>query len=250
MTTLPDTKTISGPSVVIESSAWLGSDGISVKPIPSKEAEPWLLSKHYAKRMCPISYAYGAYRGQVLVGVVTYGTPVSSSLRVGICGAEWADKVLELNRLCCENTKNVASTLVGRSLRLLPKPCVVVSYADTAQGHVGYIYQATNFIYTGLSAKRTDWKIKGREHMHGATIADESRGQENRAEWMRAKYGDDFYLEDRPRKHRYVFPCGTKNQRQKINAALKYIPEPYPKGESRRYDASAKIETQDAFAFF
>lgn len=98
------------------------------------------------------------------------------------------------------------------------------------------IYQATNFIYTGLSAKRTDWKIKGREHLHGATVADESRGQENRAEWMRAKYGDDFYLEDRPRKHRYVYLCGNNKQRTAMRSALRYAVEPYPKGESRRYD--------------
>ena len=137
--------------------------------------------------------------------------------------------------------------LVGRSLRLLPKPSVVVSYADCAQGHVGYIYQATNFIYTGLSAKRTDWKIKGREHLHGATVADESRGQENRAEWMRAKYGDDFYLAERSRKHRYVYPVGSRAQKSKIIAALRYPVEPYPKGESRRYDCSVKIEKQDAF---
>lgn len=220
---------------------------LSVAPIPAKEAEPWLLARHYAKRLCPISYAFGAYRGTELVGVVTYGTPASAPLRSGVCGEEWADKVLELNRLCCENSKNTASTLVGRSLRMLPKPSVVVSYADTAQGHVGYIYQATNFIYTGLSAKRTDWKIKGREHLHGATVADESRGQANRAEWMRAKYGDDFYLADRPRKHRYVFPVGTAAQRAKIRAALRYAVEPYPKGESRRYDSHANIETQDAF---
>jgi hypothetical protein len=194
--------------------------------------------------MCPISYAFGAYRGSVLVGVVTYGTPVSSSLRKGVCGDEWSDKVLELNRLCCENSRNVASILVGRSLRLLPKPSVVVSYADTEQGHVGYIYQATNFIYTGLSAKRTDWKIKGREHLHGATIADESRGQKNRAQWMREKYGEDFYLGDRPRKHRYVYMCGNKRQREAMTLALKYSIHENPKGESKRYDVSASIETQ------
>lgn len=135
---------------------------ITVSSIDAKEAAPWILERHYSKRLCPISYAFGAWRDATLVGVVTYGTPVSATLRGGVCGYEWADKVLELNRLCCENSKNLASTLVGRSLRLLPKPSVVVSYADTAQGHVGYIYQATNFIYTGLSAKRTDWKIKGR----------------------------------------------------------------------------------------
>ncbi len=222
---------------------------ISVLPIPPQEANPWLLSRHYAKRTCPISYAFGAYRGAALIGVVTYGTPASSPLRVGVAGAEWASSVLELNRLCCDNSKNVASALVGRSLRLLPKPSIVVSYADTAQGHVGYIYQATNFIYTGLSAKRTDWKIKGKEHLHGATIADESRGQENRAEWMRQKYGDDFYLEDRPRKHRYVFFCGNKKQRKAMRSALNYPVEPYPKGESQRYEITTPINTQSVFLF-
>lgn len=47
---------------------------IVVNQIPAKEAEPWLLARHYAKRMCPISYAFGAWRGAILVGVVTYGT--------------------------------------------------------------------------------------------------------------------------------------------------------------------------------
>jgi hypothetical protein len=175
---------------------------------------------------------------------VTYGTPVSSSLRIGVCGEKWIDKVMELNRLCCESTKNVASTLVGRSLAMLPKPSVVVSYADTEQGHVGYIYQATNFLYTGLSAKRTDWKIKGMEHLHGATVADMSRGKENRADFMREKFGDDFYLKDRPRKHRYVFFVGSATERKAMRKALMYPIEPYPKGESRRYDASATVQTQ------
>lgn len=223
------------------------SDSILVRPIPAKEAEPWLLNRHYAKRLCPISYAFGAYLEGGLVGVVTYGTPASAPLRTGVCGEAWADKVLELNRLCCENDRNIASQLVGRSLRLLPKPSVVVSYADTAQGHVGYVYQATNFLYTGLSAKRTDWKVKGKEHLHGATIADESRGFENRAQWMREKYGDDFYLEARPRKHRYVYPCGSKAQRKQILGALRYKVESYPKGESKRYEISSAIETQTAF---
>ena len=222
---------------------------VSVDPIPPKEAEPWLLLRHYAKRICPITYAFGAYLGNEIVGVVTFGTPASSPLRQGVAGKDWAPHVLELNRLCCASKKNTASRLVGQSLRMLPKPTIVVSYADTAQGHVGYIYQATNFIYTGLSAKRTDWKIKGREHLHGATIADESRGQHKRAEWMRAKYGSDFYLEDRPRKHRYIYFCGTKRQRAEMRAALMYKEKDYPKGESRRYNTSEEIETQSAFIF-
>ena len=220
---------------------------VVVTQIPAKEAEPWLVLRHYAKRLCPISYAFGAFRDGELIGVVTYGTPASSPLRVGICGDNWADNVLELNRLCCENSPNTASMLVGRSLRLIPKPSVVVSYADTEQGHVGYVYQATNFHYTGLSAKRTDWKVKGKEHLHGATIADESRGQENRADWMRHKYGDDFYIEERPRKHRYIFPVGDKKQKAAILADLKYTIQKYPKGDSTRYDSGEPFETQTIF---
>jgi hypothetical protein len=217
---------------------------VTVAPITAEDAKPWLLEKHYAKRLCPISHAFGAFLANDLLGVVTYGCPSSSPLREGVCGKDWAGNVLELNRVCCQSIKNLASTLVGRSLALLPRPSVVVSYADTSQGHVGYIYQATNFIYTGLSAKRTDWKIKGMEHLHGQTIADMSKGAENRADFMREKFGDDFYLDERPRKHRYVFFVGDKRQVRAMRAALKYPVEPYPKGESKRYDASAQINNQ------
>jgi len=217
---------------------------MKVLPINFFEVEPWLLEKHYAKRMCPISYAFGLYKNSQLVGVVTYGIPSSSNLRAGICGAKYEQNVIELNRLCCNNEPNFASYLVGKSLQMLPKPLIVVSFADIKQGHVGYVYQATNFMYTGLSAKRTDWKIKGMEHLHGTTIADMSRGQPNRAEWMKKKFGDDFYLEDRSRKHRYIYFLGNKNQKKAMIDALKYKIEAYPKGESRRYDSGTIVKTQ------
>ena len=143
--------------------------------------------------------------------------------------------VYELNRLVVDKQpRNVLSWFVAQCLRRLP-PMIVVSFADTEQGHHGYIYQATNWIYTGLSAKRTDWKIKGKEHLHGVTVADEFRGQSNRGQLMREKYGDDFYLEDRPRKHRYVYFIGSKTQRKRWRKALKYDEEPYPKGQNTRY---------------
>jgi hypothetical protein len=217
---------------------------VEVKPIKPEETYAWLLEKHYARRLCPIQYAFGLYLDGCLSGVVTYGVPASSPLRAGICGAKYKDIVLELNRLCCDNTKNKASILVGRSLRMIPPTAIIVSYADTEQGHIGYVYQATNFIYTGLSAKRTDWKIKGMEHLHGATVADMSRGMENRAQYMRDKFGDDFYLEDRSRKHRYVYFVGNKKEKREMMGSLMYATEPYPKGESRRYDSGGKVATQ------
>lgn len=215
---------------------------MNVEQIRLSEARPWILKKHYAHRMPCVQYAFGLLCNGVLVGIVTYGTPSSSPLRTGVCGDGFC--VMELNRLCvdCKN-KNAASILVGRSLKMLPA-CVVVSYADISQGHVGYVYQATNWLYTGLSAKRTDWKIEGMEGLHGQTIADKTRGMKNRAKAIRAIYGDRFSLTDRPRKHRYVYFCGNKIEKREMRAALRYPVLPYPKGETRRYDASAKIEIQ------
>jgi hypothetical protein len=215
-----------------------------VLPIEPGMTHEWLLRVHYAKRIPTISYAFGLYEDDDLVGVVTYGTPSAAPLRNGLAGEDLAHLVLELNRLVFKRqVKNGASELVGKSLKLLPRPSIVVSYADTSQGHIGYVYQACNFLYTGLSAKRTDWKVKGMEHLHGQTIADMSKaaaGGERgaRANFMREKFGDDFYLEDRPRKHRYIFVCGSKGQRAWLETALRYKPEPYPKGETSRYEIS------------
>jgi hypothetical protein len=75
-----------------------------------------------------------------------------------------------------------------------------------------------------LSAKRTDWKVKGKEHLHGQTIADEFRGVKNRAQAMRDKYGDDFYLKPRPRKHRYIYIVGSKGFKKFVMSRLKYKP--------------------------
>lgn len=202
----------------------------SVREITRAETEPFVIGIHYAKRWPSISWSFGLFDDHKLVGVCTYGTPASAPLKRGICGEELKDSVIELNRLCLlDNKKNEASYLVSASLRLLPKGKVVVSFADTEQGHKGTVYQAANFIYCGLSAKRTDWKVKGLEHLHGQTIADEFMGVKNRSQAMRDKYGDDFYLKPRSRKHRYVYFVGSKLFKKKALSALKYKIENYPK---------------------
>ena len=129
-----------------------------VKLLENKKlAEPFILNIHYAKRKPSISYVYGLYDNDELIGICSFGSPASPSLCKGIAGEHNKSKVIELNRLVLKyNRKNEASYLVGQSLKLLPKPKIVVSYADTAQNHTGIVYQATNFLFTGTSKPRTD----------------------------------------------------------------------------------------------
>jgi len=203
-----------------------------IKLVARKDYLPFMLDIHYAKRIPSVSYSYGLFKNKKLEGVVSYGTPPSSTLRRGIAGDDYISDILELNRLVLRcNHKNDSSWLIANSLKALPRNKIIVSYADTSQDHVGYVYQATNFIYTGLSAKRTDWKVRGKEHLHSQSIIDEFRGQPNRSKLMREKYGDDFYSVDRPRKHRYIFIVGSKSYRKRALKNLKYPIVNYPKGD-------------------
>ena len=135
----------------------------TVKPIKRYETHDWFLNKHYAKRVPSITYCYGLYdANKVLQGVISFGSPASKPLVVGAFKGKYQEDFLELNRLCVNENleKNVLSFFVSQSIKLLEKPKVIVSYADTSQSHHGYIYQATNWIYTGLSDKRTEWRMK------------------------------------------------------------------------------------------
>lgn len=200
---------------------------MEVRSILSEETYPWLLHKHYARRIPSISHAYGLYVGPYLQGVVTFGMPASPFVCQGLAGKEWADKVLELNRLCIQEPapRNAGSFLVAGALGYLPKPSIVVSYADAGQGHHGYIYQATNFIYTGASKERTDIFAGDGKH-------------------ARHHKGDTSIRQHRSSKHRYVYFCGDRRQKRAMRAAFKYPVLPYPKGDNRRYDAGAAVPTQ------
>jgi len=226
-----------------------GNYWYSVIPIPSEQTYDWLLNKHYAKRIPPISYAYGLYSDKLLNGVCTFGTPLASQLQDaanGIC------KVLELNRLVINENleKNALSYFVSQCLELLPKPTLCVSYADDGQGHHGYIYQATNWIYTGLGSGGYGWAVKGLEHMHHTSIEDSVGRYENRTgnhsveDLLKQKYGDRLYKRKDSKKHRYFYVCANKRDRSTILENFKYEIRPYPKGDNIRYDSSYEPQTQ------
>lgn len=120
-----------------------------VAPITPQAATALVVEHHYLHRRPPISHAFGLYAHGAVVGVVTFGTPASRQLQISACRSAPA-LVLELNRLWVHDDmpRNSESWFVSRALRLLPA-AIVVSYADTAQGHVGYIYRALSFRYAG-----------------------------------------------------------------------------------------------------
>jgi hypothetical protein len=196
----------------------------TIRLVDNKLATEIVIRNHYLHRRAPCSIAFGLFDGCEIIGVIMYGTPSSAPLRSGICGPDFSMNVIELTRLWIKDgtQKNSESYLIGNTLRRCGKE-IVVSYAEIDEGHVGTVYQATNWIYTGLSAKRTNWTIDG-DTRHCQTLADQYTSSE-----IRNKYGASFSLVDRPRKHRYIyFNCGPR-RRKYLLSMLRYPVLPYPK---------------------
>tara|TARA_Y100001963_G_scaffold58154_1_gene81394 strand:+ start:44 stop:685 length:642 start_codon:yes stop_codon:yes gene_type:complete len=202
----------------------------SVQSIKPSETYDWLLNKHYANRIPSISYAFGLFEGKILIGVCTFGSPASNSLCIGVCGINYKSQIIELNRLCVNdhNTKNLTSYFLGNCLKMLPAPKIVVSYSDTQQNHNGYIYQATNWIYTGATKERTDIGFEDNKH---------SRHYNKNIDYTQNR-------KFRSSKHRYIMFLGNKTQKKNMLKNLKYNIEPYPKGQNKRYDASYQPQVQ------
>lgn len=191
-----------------------------IKNITYKEAIDFLLPKHYSGRKPTISFSYGWYENGALVAVATVGKPASPSLCSGICGEEYKKSVYELNRVCTNGEmKSPLSMFIGKMLKDLKKQnLILVSFADTQMSHCGYIYQATNWLYTGASKKRTDkYAGKGKHSRHYD------------------KDQKEVFRLVRSSKHRYVKFVGSKGFVKKVSNAMNYQVLPYPKTENKRY---------------
>ena len=198
---------------------------VMVSKIEYEDTKEYILKKHYAQRMPSISYAFGVFLDDEMRGVCTFGKPASPNLCFGICGEEHKASVFELNRLVVDEglPKNTLSRFVAGCLKQLrEEDLIVVSFADEGKGHHGYIYQATNWLYTGKTKERTD-KYSGKNN-HSRHY-DESKNHLRKV---------------RTSKHRYVYFTGES--KKLFLSKLNYPIEEYPKGENTKYTLGERIK--------
>lgn len=113
------------------------------------------------------SYNFGVYFDGVIYGAISYGIPNASQIK-GLYEPETQSNFMELTRLALSDDlpKNSESRVIAVSLRMLkkaePRLKGIITYADTAYGHTGIIYRASNFRYLGLTAPKTDLFLNGK----------------------------------------------------------------------------------------
>lgn len=111
---------------------------------------------------------YGAFFDNWLVGSISYGIPNARNIK-GYYNEKTQGEFIELTRLAMSEKcpKNSESRFIAISLKLLHKKYPnlkgIITYADTAQGHTGVIYKASNFKYLGLTAQKTDLFVNGKK---------------------------------------------------------------------------------------
>jgi len=175
---------------------------------------------HYSKTV-PVGklVKIGAWEEGEFIGVVLFALGMNKNLgspyglQIGEC--------CELVRIAMRQHKTHISRILSIALKFLKEKCpgirMIVSFADPTAGHHGGIYQATNWIYSGDSAKNFEYRI-GDKRLN-----------------KRAYTGVGF---DSPRmaipknavrvnvqgKHRYLYPLDDAMRKQILP-----LSKPYPK---------------------
>ena len=138
--------------------------------------------------------------------------------------------------------------MIGQGFKWLkenqPHIKALISYADPQEGHVGTIYQATNWIYQGNRIRPNDswlfkWEEEG-EWQHGRTIF--PYYGTNNIEKLRNLVPKDFWVKKELRKHRYVYLLGNKKEKKIAMKGLKYPALSYPKVKDIQDVEILKIE--------
>lgn len=208
--------------------------------IEKAQATELIVKHHYLERRCLISWAFGIIRDGETVGVCTFGKPMPS-VQVGVTGGQYLDirfgkgrwrDVFELNRLWIDDSVTdhcIESKFAAWCLRQLKREnpnLILISYADgsitnpvTGKNHVGVVYMAGGWIYTGLSTPWVDISIKGKDHR---SVPKKMQGEKigNRRTWA----GISTIRKKRSRKHRYVMFLNRKDE-----GLLAWKRLPYPK---------------------
>lgn len=191
---------------------------------------------HYSK-VLPSSMqkrvAVGAWEDGKFVGVVIFGHGANPS--IGSPYSLTINECVELTRVALKpNHITQVSRIVKIALKFLklsnPKLRLVVSYADTGQGHHGGIYQAGGWIYEGISKGVPQLFYAGKV-WHAKALKTSFPFLSHSSPNVKKIPGTD--------KHKYLMPLDAE-----MRAKVLPLSKPYPKREKQAMAESHLAQRQ------
>ena len=164
----------------------------------------------------------GVWENSVFIGVVIYGCGATPNL-----GKPYdleQNQCIELVRIALTSHITPVSRIAAISTKWMhksnPNLRLIVSFADTSQGHHGGIYQAGNWVYSGQGAAAKFYMIRGKL-THPRTLGSAGLKQNIDGAMRRDRNASVVIV---PGKHRYLMPLDAA-----MRAQIQPLSKPYPK---------------------
>jgi hypothetical protein len=188
----------------------------------SKAIKYACMNFHYAKAVPNVGLGFAVFNDKnEWCGVICYGVGATNNISSPYNLAQ--GQVIELLRMALNGKQESTTKALSISLKLVkkyaPNVKLIVSYADSEQGHYGTIYQATNWFYTGYSTD-TNLIVNGKRE-HRRTLG--SRFGTCSADAIRQKGYSVEVLKTKP-KWKYIYPINKS-----MISMCKELAKPYPK---------------------
>lgn len=184
---------------------------------------------HYSKSLpVPPRVMIGVWESGAFIGCVIFSRGTNNNMHkpYGLV----MNECCELSRVALSFHQSTVTSILRQSAKLLrlqsPGVRLIVSYADPNQGHVGAIYQAGNWIYTGQTSRDFQAVDSLGRIWHSRQVSRTG---------LKIQYGelrvvpklDDCEVVPLLGKHRYLYPLDKAMRRQ-----IEPLARPYPKRAS------------------
>lgn len=170
----------------------------------------------------------GVWEDDIFKGVILFSRGANRS--IGSPYGLGQDECCELTRIALTKHYTPVTKLMSLAIKMLKKQSaglkLIVSYADMDEGHLGIIYRAGNWIYTGTvqEGQVKGWRIKGIYKHKKTWHSILGSGNDNmtyikkldpKAEEVRTKG-----------KHKYLYPLDAETKRAIMKFAVAYPKSP------------------------
>lgn len=205
------------------------------------EAARFACTKWHYSKCVPVfkCVRIGVWENSKFVGVVLFGQ--GATPEIGSPYGLPQTEICELTRVALNKHETPVSRIISIAIKFLKKHCpglkLIVSFADTSQGHHGGIYQAGGWIYAGGSETHA-YRVNG-VNIHPKSLHSKYGKGGQSIPWLRENVDPKAERILAGFKHRYLMPLDSKTKHK-----IEQLSKPYPKREKQAMAESHLAQRQ------
>jgi hypothetical protein len=165
----------------------------------------------------------GVWENKEFIGVIIFGVGATADMAKQFGVGKW--EACELVRVALQDHITPATKIIRFAIHRLkrqnPGLRLIISYADPEYKHLGIVYQAGNWIYTGRTLASDEYIVRGKR-WHGRAFRASKPDHLTTKEYLDLL--GDYKICKGSSKFRYCYPLDRAMRRQ-----IEPLAQPYPK---------------------